>query len=477
MAKTRLEAYSWRVYTSLHSPYRSVSGRLARARWRGERGLNRLEGLRQWGSASGAVVRAFVLDVRAGLTRLLPSRREASAALASAAEAQMADALEHMQRAYFAYPWLGFATISAASRVGTVLSVLTRLCLRVVLATRCGRIQANRDRLARIPTDGYQAFMAAWLVATEAAGVFRAGDVHVNRVNLSDRSDMLHVQRRSAPVCLADSLRDIDDMLYASCPGAVIKIIDVAGTRPWHSRFTDLVSARESRRRWIIEIPGTNHLSMATTPNPADPQANMLESIGLASNPRRGVLEAIVRAMRESGLSEEDMAHQEVLMVGHSQGAMIALALAADPDTPFPVTAIVSAGGPIGRMPVSEGTTVVALRHLQDPIPLFGGLAGEVDPKVLVFERSLRAPESGVLYYAHAAYTYSLTAEAAEEYRQTVPDSPVSRALERIAAFYPQETRWSREGAEVSFYEIYQDVLPVRKEGPRGWRRRPPWRA
>lgn len=442
-----------------------ATARLRQARWFGWRGQWRLRGLAWWAPPAWGVASSFLLSGRADLLARSPFADPGRVQrLESASRTRMADALEDMQHAYFHYPWLGAATIHLATRLGTWASRLTRAVLCLTLVLRIGDRPATQKRLAQVPVDGYDAFMAAWMAFTEASGLFRAGDVHIRPLVLS-RADPPppRLSRLGVPADLPDVLEDIDDLTYTATYGSLLKIVRVGDVEaPWRRPLRSALNRVTGRApRWIVEIPGTDHLTMATTANPADPQANMLEILGHPSNQRRAVHLAILDAMTRAGVNPDNLSEQRVLLAGHSQGAMIAMALAGQDDVPYRIEAVVSAGGPIGRMPAPAGVGVLALRHLQDPIPLFGGIAGEVDPRIVVFERSLPPSESGVLYYAHAANTYAATARVALDYCAHVPDSAVARMIERIAPFFPQRTGLGVEPGRVFCYELYQDVVPA----------------
>lgn len=441
----------------------SASGSLRRARWHGQRRRARMRGVGAWVRPMSALARVGIAQTRFVSYLVHPRRHGRDTALArEECETRTAEALEELQRAYFAYPWLGQATIGAAGVVGSCAAAIARAGLRAAIGMKIGDSRAHRRRLEAIPKAGYEAFLAALLAGSEAAGVFRSGEIHVRRIGATSwaRGDP-HVKRAGIPEDLAGSFDDIDDLTWAARAGSLVKVIRVGDETGWRSPLASaFMRLRGCRPRWIVEIAGTDHLSLPTTTNPADPEANIRESLGLVSNQRRGVERAVLDAMEAYDITtDEERAGEDVLLIGHSQGAMVAMALAAAEETPFPVRAVVSAGGPIGRMATPPRTRVLALRHLQDPIPLFGGLAGEVDPAVVVYERSLRAPTSGVLYYAHAAGTYARTAAEAIAYARRIPDSNVGRAIEAISHYYPQRLLWGRESGSVFIYEITQDVL------------------
>lgn len=447
------------------APTRSASAQLRRARWHRDRGRSRLRGVRIWAPPAWNLVAALALESVAGaLARMPLSDPERAARLEGISHARMSGATQDLQRAYFAYPWLGNATIGLASRIGAATSVGARAALRFALATGRGERDHHLDRLRRIPTDGYEAFMAAWLALAEAAGYFRAGDVHVRRLDL-ERTDPPPpgLTRLDVPHTLSDALDDIDDLTYAATFGSLVKIVRVGDVdQVWRRPLRQALNRVRGRRsRWIVEIPGTDHLTLDTTTNPADPQANLRETLGLVSNQRRALARAILEAMTEAGISDpQALRDQEVLLIGHSQGAMVAMALAAEP-LPYTVAGVVSAGGPIGRMRAPDGVSVLALRHIQDPIPLFGGRAGEVDPRIAVYERSLPPVAHDALYYAHAASTYAETARAAGDLADWAEGSAVGRALRRVDAFFPQPEALGVEPGRVFIYELYQDIAPT----------------
>ncbi|QOX81798.1 hypothetical protein H8R18_08845 [Nanchangia anserum] len=242
-----------------------------RARWHRERKRTRARGVAQWLPPAWGVATSMLLATRARVMSASPlANPRRIDALDHRSRARMSEAMEEMQRAYFAYPWLGAATIGMSGRVGSLLARLARTSLRLAVWSRRGDRERHLDRLSRIPEDGYEAFMAAWLALAEAAGVIRAGDIHVREVNW-ERTDppVPRLTRTGVPHSLADALEDIDDLTFAATYGSLVKIVrvgdvDQAWLRPLRHVYTRV---RGRRQRWIVEIPGTDHLSMATTTN------------------------------------------------------------------------------------------------------------------------------------------------------------------------------------------------------------------
>ena len=80
----------------------------------------------------------------------------------------------------------------------------------------------------------------------------------------------------------------------------------------------------------------------------------------------------MLAAQRSTG---RDTGAEPILLSGHSLGGMLAAGLAADPAFRHGrnVTGVVTAGSPIGRMPVPASAGVVALEHRGDFVPASTG--------------------------------------------------------------------------------------------------------
>lgn len=179
-------------------------------------------------------------------------------------------------------------------------------------------------------------------------------DFAVERIDGVDASP---VQRR-APGSLEDlvlSLRDTD-LLDRSDPdrhGAiqVQRILDDRGERA------------------IVYLPGTDDMNAVSRDDGPvrDMETNYQLIGGLDSAYGRGVQQA----MLDAGLEGHD-----VMLVGHSQGGMVATALAADPDFTrhFDVQHVVTAGSPTAQVPdLPADTSAIHLENRGDAVPLLDG--------------------------------------------------------------------------------------------------------
>ena len=110
---------------------------------------------------------------------------------------------------------------------------------------------------------------------------------------------------------------------------------------------------------------------------------------------------AVLQAMHDAGIGPDD----SVMLIGWSQGGILAGAIASDPASGFNVRAITVAGAPIDHMPIPDDVAVLAFQHDGDHVPRLDGTPPHQGPNwVTVNETSTG---SG---YPHAAEKYGDTA-------------------------------------------------------------------
>ncbi|MGI8761978.1 MAG: hypothetical protein ACR2LF_11940 [Jatrophihabitantaceae bacterium] len=130
------------------------------------------------------------------------------------------------------------------------------------------------------------------------------------------------------------------------------------------------LSGAAGRRRVIVDIPGTKDWKLdAKNPDITSLATNVRAVSGRQTSYERGVLQA----MKQAGVGPRD----EVLLVGHSEGGMVAVRTAQDATTrgQFNVTHVLTAGAPVGRTvgAVPKSVQVLALENREDVVPHLDG--------------------------------------------------------------------------------------------------------
>jgi pimeloyl-ACP methyl ester carboxylesterase/uncharacterized protein YukE len=114
---------------------------------------------------------------------------------------------------------------------------------------------------------------------------------------------------------------------------------------------------------YIVSIPGTTRWDPDGAANPTDLTGNL----ELAGGNMSTAAEAVRLAMEKAGIPPG----APVMLSGHSQGGMIAAALASDSEftARFNVTNVVTFGSPVDSAPIPPSIDVLALQHEGDPVP------------------------------------------------------------------------------------------------------------
>ena len=175
----------------------------------------------------------------------------------------------------------------------------------------------------------------------------------------------------------------------------------------------------------IVYLPGTD--DMTTTPWSADGDVrdmptNLLAVSGTSTSYAEGILEA----MRQSGIGPGE----PVLLVGHSQGGIMAAYLAAHQET-YQVTGVVTAGSPVaGLGPYPESTQVLSLEHRGDVVPLVEGEpnADAANHTTVTFDDSETSPGGVIGNHDHSHHVAGGAAVDSSDHPSLVAE------LERLRA-------------------------------------------
>lgn len=119
------------------------------------------------------------------------------------------------------------------------------------------------------------------------------------------------------------------------------------------------------QQKFVVYIPGTQTWTPATTSNPLDLTSNIAAMAGaeLAAS-ELGVRAALAAA----GATKSD----RVLLVGHSQGGLVAMNIAKD-NRGQKIAGVVTLGAPVGQFKPLPAVPVLSIEHSNDIVPKLGG--------------------------------------------------------------------------------------------------------
>lgn len=143
-----------------------------------------------------------------------------------------------------------------------------------------------------------------------------------------------------------------------------------------------ILTMADGTRRAIVDITGTKSWDLGASADITSLTTNGRALIGRRTAYEQGVL----AAMRQAGIRPED----EVMLVGHSEGGMVAVTTARDAarSGEFRVTHVVTAGSPIGLTAgqLPSQVRVLALENRRDVVPQLDGTTNPDRPNVTTVE-------------------------------------------------------------------------------------------
>lgn len=116
---------------------------------------------------------------------------------------------------------------------------------------------------------------------------------------------------------------------------------------------------------YYVYLGGTMDAGLSATGEPWDMTSNVEAMAARDAGSQRAAIEA----MRQAGIEADD----QVILVGHSQGGLVAARIAQSQQ--FRVTELVTVGAPIHKVDVPASTRVLAIEHREDVIPMLSGIA------------------------------------------------------------------------------------------------------
>jgi hypothetical protein len=195
-------------------------------------------------------------------------------------------------------------------------------------------------------------------VAAVMAAVARASDLAGHVGWLTEGGSAAQV-RAVAPTWSPGAFDDVGDLVAAGehLEGGRVRVVEVT-------------TAGEGSA-WVVVVPGTQHWSPAPGTNPFDLTTDIRAVTGRDGDltvAAAGVASALERARATSGRSGDG---DPVLLVGHSQGGILAAALASERGflRRHHVTHVLTTGAPVGLLPVPETVRVLSVEHADDLVP------------------------------------------------------------------------------------------------------------
>lgn len=163
-----------------------------------------------------------------------------------------------------------------------------------------------------------------------------------------------------------------------------------------------------SGQAYVVSIPGTETWTPKAGAEPRDLSANL----GLVAGDPTAAAQSVRAAMDAAGIPPGS----PVMLVGHSQGGIIAGQLASDPAfvRQYGVTNVLTYGAPIDHMQLAPGVQALQVQHRFDVVPRLdlGGVdVGGTNPNTPVTTVTLPSPGGvfGVVTnHDHAAYINSV---------------------------------------------------------------------
>ena len=229
--------------------------------------------------------------------------------------------------------------------------------------------------------------------------------------------------RRLSWRSLADLLRNQEQLgkeAQAAAAGSTVRV----------RRVVQPSRAGAGLVRWIVQVPGTQSWAPVAGRDPSDVTSNL----ELMDDGQAALAAAVADAMAVAGVGREDA----VLLTGHSQGGIAAVAVAGDPrvrERFRGIHDVVTAGSPVGRLPVPDDVHVLSLEHTSDPVPRLDGVDNPDRPGWTTVRRDVRAElppsESGQPVAAHRVPRYVSTAVQVD----ASDDPALAPVRDRLAPF------------------------------------------
>lgn len=201
----------------------------------------------------------------------------------------------------------------------------------------------------------------------------------------------------------------------------------------------DLLENPDQTKTALVYVPGTQSFSFGDEDNPLDMASNLQ---AMAGGGQAASEKAVIEAIRQAGINT----HDQVILIGHSQGGMVAGNIANSANG-FLVAGLVTFGAPIAQLKNLKAP-VMAIEHVNDPVPNISGKANPNKSNWVTVQRVSEKSEANALLFSHSLKAYKNTTLAVDVSDEVGIKNIRSQLLEKIESTKPLkslEFRISRE--------------------------------
>lgn len=194
----------------------------------------------------------------------------------------------------------------------------------------------------------------------------------------------------------------------------------------------DRVIGADGKERVVVYVPATTQWSVGSG-NGTDMQTN-LETIAGKDSAMR---EAVRQALADAGVDSST----EVMMVGYSQGGIVAMSMLDDPEfmKKYNVTTVVTVGSPVSDFHAPDDVEVLSIEHNYDLVPQ---LDGEKNPDQHNWTTVTTTPDLGPHQQAQDAHSGDVYADAIDK----IEDDPdVAEFMRKRGEFFSGDIVESHE--------------------------------
>lgn len=186
--------------------------------------------------------------------------------------------------------------------------------------------------------------------------------------------------------------------------------------------------------RYVVYIPGTQSWGAKPGSNPFDLTSNLsaISKTGSAGSER-----AVALAMKQAGIGPND----KVLLVGHSQGGMVA----ANISTRFAGSQVLTFGAPLGQLADKLTAPTLSVEHNRDPVPKLDSRPNPLATNWVTVRQEIEGLDPVT---QHEMAGYQTTAKAIDGFSA---EPALAKLREEISGFA------GSEAGQAYFFELQRD--------------------